>query len=222
MFSDETTRRALSAGLAMLAVAACRGPAEVPASSVAASARSSPPLTQTPLTTTVRAVDSSPAPAPEASTGPRCKTAQLTLRFAGGQAAAETTFLGFQLANTGAAPCLTQGFVSLQMLDATGKTLTTRTVRNGGLFAKQPPPSAFLVHPTAGSATAAMAATFEVAYSHIRKPGELSCSNAFQLQVTPPDELTPLTIQVQGWSLAPCNGGEVDVTPLRPPGVAPQ
>jgi hypothetical protein len=128
----------------------------------------------------------------------------------------------FRLANTGAAPCLAGGFVSMQMLDAAGAPLPTRVVRNGGFFANQPPPSAFLLRPAGGGPQAAAAATFQVSYSNVPRAEEAPCPDAFQLVVTPPDELDHLIIAVQGWTLAPCNHGELDVTPLRPPGVAGQ
>lgn len=218
---DEIVKRALSAGLAVVAVAACRGLDGAPADRVAPAAVSSPSGSTAmsgspPAQTSV----SSPTlkPAPE---GPRCHTPQLSLRFAGAQNSAGTMFLAFQLANRGSGACLLHGFVGLQMLDAAGGAMITRVVRNGGVFANQPPPSAFLLAPAAGSGLAA-AATFQVAYSAVRSRGETVCPGAFQLLVTPPEEAAPLTVPVQGWDLAPCNRGELYVSPLRPPGVATQ
>jgi hypothetical protein len=129
-------------------------------------------------------------------------------------------FLTFRLANTGAAPCTIRGFVGMQMLDAAGVALPTRVVRNGGFFANQPPPSGFILRPAGWGAPATTAATLQVAYSNVPRPGETACQEAYQLLVTPPDEFDHLAVAVQGWTLAPCNHGELDVTPMRPPGVA--
>jgi hypothetical protein len=47
---------------------------------------------------------------------------------------------------------------------------------------------------------------------------EAACPAADTLAITPPDETTSLLLEVRGFSLAPCGGGTLDVTPVRPPG----
>ena len=218
MLPSQLMMRSSSALLAVLLLAACRGPSTPegqltrPTSSVTASALPSVAATAVPATAT-------PAPA---EPSPRCHTANLSLKFAGAQGAAGTMFLTFRLANVGPAACQLRGFVGMQMLDAASAPMQTRVIRNGGFFANQPPPSAFLVRPAGSGSPAATAATFQVAYSNVPRAGEASCPEAYQLLVTPPDEFDHLSIPVQGWTLAPCNHGELDVTPVRPPGVASQ
>jgi hypothetical protein len=46
------------------------------------------------------------------------------------------------------------------------------------------------------------------------------CPEAASLIVTPPDEFDHRVISVSGWNLAPCAGGELDVTPIRAAGAA--
>jgi hypothetical protein len=106
------------------------------------------------------------------------------------------------------------------MLDEAGQPLPTRVVPNGGTFSNQPPPSPFTLPPRSAGGLET-ASTFQLAYSTGQRSHEQSCPEAYGLLVTPPDELDALTIPVQGWPLAHCNGGELNVTPLRAPGVAP-
>ncbi len=214
------TKQALSAVLVLLSAAACGGQS-------AGQGGGGAPISASPTQSVQPAPTAEPTPAAGATpavTGQsdRCHTRQLSLRFAGAQGAAGTMFLTFRLANTGAVPCMARGFVGMQLRDAAGGALETRVVRNGGFFSNQPPPSAFLVRPAGSGSLASTAATFQVAYSDVPRAAESGCPQAFQLLVTPPDEYDHLAIPVQGWTLAPCNHGELDVTPLRPPGVAPQ
>ena len=215
-------KEAIACVLAVVCAAACgarSSPQSQAGTGVPVSATQAPRPAALPSTAPDSAL---PAATGQGDAGSRCHTRQLALKFAGAQGAAGTSFLTFRLANTGATPCLAGGFVGMKMLDAAGAALPTRVVRNGGFFANQPPPSAFLLRPAGGGPPAAAAATFQVAYSNVPRAGEAPCPDAFQLVVTPPDELDHLIVAVQGWTLAPCNHGELDVTPLRPPGVAGQ
>lgn len=213
--------RSLSILLCVLALAACNGSAAAPSTQTNQPVPShEPSLTPAPPGTPAPAATPTQTPADQGGPGPRCHTADLSLKFAGAQGAAGTMFLTFRLANVGQAPCQLRGFVGMQMLDAGGAPMQTRVIRNGGFFSNQPPPSAFVVPPAGSGALAATAATFQVSYSNVPRAGEQSCPEAYQLQVTPPDEIDRLSIPVQGWTLAPCNHGELDVTPVRPPGVA--
>jgi hypothetical protein len=214
------TKEAISCVLAVVCVAACGVPrAPQSQASTAVPVASTPPPQPAALPSTVPPSDTVTITG-QGDAVPRCHTRQLASRFVGAQGAAGTSFLTFRLANTGTAPCLAGGFVGMQMLDAAGGALPTRVVRNGGFFANQPPPSRFSLRPAGSGPQAATAATFQVAYSDVPRAGEAPCPEAFQLVVTPPDESDHLVIAVQGWTLAPCNHGELDVTPLRPPGVA--
>jgi Protein of unknown function (DUF4232) len=208
--------------LALVSVAACGAPGGPQNQAAAAVRASSSQPHQAPAVPSTSPSGTTPELKGQGDSGPRCRTHQLALKFAGAQGAAGTSFLTFRLANTDAAPCLAGGFVGMRMLDAAGEALPTRVVRNGGFFANQPPPSRFALRPSGSGSEAATAATFQVAYSHVPRAGEAPCPDAFQLVVTPPDEVDHLVVAVQGWTLAPCNRGELDVTPLRPPGVAGQ
>src|SRR5262245_56449387 len=162
-------------------------------------------------------VPSAPATAtPVASTTApdRCHTGGLLISFAGAQGAAGTIVDSFNVANVRPAPCVLYGFVGMLMLDGAGNPLTTRVVRNGGIFSTQAGPSRFVLQP-------ATAATFEAAWSDVPHGTESRCPSAAQLEVTPPDEFDHVVIPVAGWSLAPCGGGEIDVTPIRAAGSGP-
>jgi hypothetical protein len=217
--AGDTTNWVLVVTTTLLVAAACRGGASTPesqAQAVPSGTLASPSA----LSLAAGSPTAAAGAAEVAASSPRCHTAQLALSFAGGQDAAGTSFLTFRLANTGSVSCLLQGFVGMQMLDEVGQPLRTRVVPNGGVFSNQPPPATFSLPPrTAGGLKTA--STFQVAYSDVPEAQETACPDAYQLLVTPPGELDALTIPVQGWSLAPCNGGELNVTPVRPPGVAP-
>ena len=131
--------------------------------------------------------------------------------FAGSEGAAGTIIDTFRMVNSGRVACTAYGFVGLQMLDAAGQPLPTRVVRNGGILSTQAGPSRFLLQPGA-------AATFQAAWSDVPRGNEGPCPQAARLIVTPPDEYDHQVIAVSGWSLAPCGGGEIDVSPLRAAG----
>jgi hypothetical protein len=214
------TRRAFTLALTLLAAAGCQAtPTHSGARPTSAVLSPSPAPTPSEKIAPTPAASASPSP-PPAGPVSRCRTQQLAVRFAGSQGAAGTIFLTFRLANTGSTECSLSGFVGLQMLDAADHPIPTRAVRNGGIFFNQPPASSFTLR--ASGAGPAAAATFQVAYSTVPRAGETDCPQAYELVVTPPDEFDHLVIPVQGWSLAPCNHGELDLTPLRPPGVAPR
>jgi len=169
----------------------------------------------------------SPAPSAPATSAPtatpnaaaaldRCHTGGLQIGFAGSQGAAGTIVDTFRVANTGRAPCTLYGFVGMLMLDSSGQPMPTRVVRSGGIFDTQAGPSLFLLQP-------ATAASFQAAWSDVPHtndpPG--ACPQAAQLEITPPDEFDHVIIPVTGWNLAPCNAGEIDVTPIRAAGAGP-
>lgn len=158
----------------------------------------------------------SPTPAPgggstPAAAGPsRCHVSQLAVSYVTSEGAAGHIILTFHMANSSSTMCWIYGFVGMQMLDGGGGQIPTRVVRNGGFFLNQPGPSQFDLSP-------GQAGTFLVAFGDVPVGSETTCSPAAQLIVTPPDEFDHVTLKVQGWSLAPCNAGELDVTPVRAP-----
>jgi len=151
-----------------------------------------------------------PTPAQAVAAPDRCHTAQVQVAYATGEGAAGHIFLTFRMTNTGTATCWLYGFVGMQMLDSAGRAMPTRVLRNGGAFAGQAGPTKF-------NLPARQSATFEVAYGDVPVGAETTCPEAARLIVTPPDEFDHVTIAVSGFRLAPCNAGELDVTPMRPP-----
>ncbi len=171
------------------------------------------------------AVPSSPEPIPPPRTRPpvasssaapaagpqRCHTSQLAVRFVGENGAAGHTYATFDMTNKSTATCWLYGFVGMQMLDSDGHALPTRVLRNGGIFTGRAGPTRF-------DLPQSRSASFEVAWSNV--PGGPSCPLASQLVVTPPDEFDHVTLQVSefvSFWLAPCDTGELDVQPMRPP-----
>lgn len=155
-----------------------------------------------------------PTAAPTAAAVDRCHTGGLLISFAGSQGALGTIADTFRVANTQPSACTLYGFVGMLMLDAGGAPMTTRVVRNGGIFATQAGPSQFLLQP-------GTAASFQAAWSDVPHVSETTCPQAARLEITPPDEFDHLIIPVSGWNLAPCGGGEIDVTPIRAAGAGP-
>jgi hypothetical protein len=160
-----------------------------------------------------------PAATPTAATGAgpdRCHTGGLLISFAGSQGAAGTIVDTFRVANTGQAPCTLYGFVGMLLLGSSGQAMPTRVVRNGGIFETEAGPSQFVLQP-------ATAASFRAAWSDVPHANDTggACAQASQLEVTPPDEFDHLVITVASFNLAPCNAGEIDVTPIRAAGAGP-
>src|SRR5262249_20724883 len=154
----------------------------------------------------------SATPAPTATPVPagpdRCHTGGLLISFAGAQGAAGTIVDTFRVANTQNTACTLYGYVGMLMLNGSGGSMPTRVVRNGGLWSTEAGPSQFLLQP-------GTAASFRAAWSDVPHVGESTCAQAARLEITAPDEFDHLIIPVNGWTLAPCNAGEIDVTPIR-------
>jgi Protein of unknown function (DUF4232) len=218
------TGRMLGLAAVLVAVTACQAAGSGQANRPQAGQDSSSPVPRSqvsspPSSDPLSLGGASPGAQSEIARPPRCRTSQLAIAFAGGQGAAGTIFLTFRLSNRAPAACTLHGFVGMQMLDAGGQPLPTRVVPNGGVFSNQPPASTFTLGPAATRAN--LSSTFQLAYSNVHRAAEAACPAAFELLVTPPEEEEHLSIAARGWSLAPCNRGELDLTPLRPPGVAP-
>ncbi|HXM58949.1 MAG TPA: DUF4232 domain-containing protein [Candidatus Dormibacteraeota bacterium] len=196
---------ALGAACEGLGYVSARPPARVQHPSASASPEPSPqPNASAP------GAAPTPTAAPAAAGPDRCHTGQLQVGFVTSQGAAGHIFLTFRMTDAGQATCWMYGFVGMQMLDASGRSLPTRVLRNGGAFAGQAGPTRFDVPP-------GRSATFDVAYGDVQVGNETTCPEAARLIVTPPDEFDHVTIPVSGFRLAPCNSGELDVTPVRPP-----
>ena len=194
-----------------LLVAACQTPGPRPPVAV-----NHVPTTPTASQAAPAAPASTPVPTPTQArpATDRCHTVGLLISFAGSQGAAGTIVDTFRVANTQPSACTVYGFVGMLMLDSSGAPLTTRVVRNGGIFTTQAGPSHFLLQP-------ATAASFQAAWSDVPHGSETTCPQAARLEITPPDEFDHTVIPVTGWNLAPCGAGEIDVTPIRAAGAGP-
>jgi hypothetical protein len=139
---------------------------------------------------------------------PRCHTPQLSVAYVDADGAAGHITDRFRLTNTSDAACNVYGFVGAQMLNGAGEPLPTRIVRNGGFFSNQAGPSDVPLPPGASG-------YFWMLWSDVPTGNETSCPAAARLEITPPDETTFLVIDLGPYTLAPCNSGTIDVTPVR-------
>jgi hypothetical protein len=141
-----------------------------------------------------------------------CTAAQLAPGFVDAQGAAGTQFDTLELANISGTSCTLDGFVTVQMLDASNAPMPTIDLPAGGMLAGFPGPSPFMLPPGASS-------QFVIAWSDVPVGAETTCPAASHLQLTPPGAAAPVTLDIPPPAVAPCNSGTIDVSPLRPPGV---
>jgi hypothetical protein len=201
--------------LALLAAAACQASGPTPPvaqNHIHTSPSASPAEAASPSPSAAAPSPGSATSAPSnAGTPDRCHTAGLAVTPAGRTGAAGTIVDTYRLANQTTAPCVVFGFAGMQMLDAAGAPIPTRMVRLGGMFSQQAGPSRFTLQPGA-------AASFQAAWSDVPHGSEGPCPQSSRLEVTPPDEFDHVILAV---TIAPCGGGEIDVTPLRASGAGP-
>jgi hypothetical protein len=152
------------------------------------------------------------APPVQLPTG-TCATSQLAPSFVSGEGAAGTLFATLQLANVGTSPCMLNGYVTVQMFDSASAPMPTVDRPGGGMLSGRPGPSPVTLNP--GDAS-----QFVIAWSDVPVGSETTCSAAATLGITPPGAGSSLTLMLPPPALAPCDGGRIDVSPLRAPGVA--
>jgi hypothetical protein len=151
-----------------------------------------------------------PAPAPPApAVAARCDLPELTVAFAGESGAIGGLRVDtYVMTNTGRTACWLYGYAGMLMLGPTGNPMPTNVVRHGGNVAgADPGPSLVTLRP---GASASFLAGWRAWYD-----GGTTCAAASGLVITPPDAYDHWTIPVT-WGLAPCNGGEIDVTAVAP------
>lgn len=178
-----------------LLLAACGG-SSAPASPSAPAAQSSA-QTATPATTASSATTTSPSTTPASSTpasstppaGPaRCRAADLSGSFLGGQAATGHGLLGFDLRNVSSHTCVAFGYPGIQFLSRSGQALpTTPTHTTQDFF------GALANHPVAVAPGAS--ASFRLGVTH-GAASTTPCSTAYALQVIPPDDTATLRISI--------------------------
>jgi hypothetical protein len=140
--------------------------------------------------------------------GQRCHTAGLRLALTNTDAGAGNVYATFTFTNTQPVSCTFFGFPGAGLLDAANNPLPTRVVRNGGFFPNNSTPTTVTV-PAGGTAI------FRMHWEQVPVGNETTCPTSAQIGVTPPDEFTPIIIPAQ---ITACGGGELDVTPVLPPG----
>jgi Protein of unknown function (DUF4232) len=143
-----------------------------------------------------------------------CTAAQLAPGFVDAQGAAGTQFDTLQLVNISGLSCTLNGFVTVQMLDASSAPMPTIDLPAGGMLGGFPGPSPFVLPP--GAAT-----QFVIAWSDVPVGSETTCAAAAHLALTPPGGATAVILDIPPPAVAPCNSGTIDVGPLRAPGISP-
>ena len=134
----------------------------------------------------------------------RCHTGRIYIDAIGGQGAAGHIGVTFRLRSLAASPCAVYGYPGMQMLTANGQAVPTH-LRWGGTtyLISHLRPQRIILAP-GGSAF------FSFDYEDNPTPGQ-NCPAANFLQITPPDEYTPIVVPVRYF--APC-GGQVNASPL--------
>jgi len=140
-----------------------------------------------------------------------CRTNQLAVSSVGSDGAAGTILDILQLTNVSGTTCVLNGYVTVQMLDASNAPMTTNNVNSGGFWAGYPGPSPVSLAPGA-------AAPFGLFWSDVPTGAETTCPTSMSQLITPPGQTTALTLT--GVTMAPCNSGTINIGPIRPPGSA--
>jgi len=160
--------------------------------------------TAPPSTTTSAPTSTSTTLAPLAP----CGGAALTGVVASSQGAAGTITTTVHLTNVGATACRTNGFPTLQLLDANAHPIATTVLHGQGSF----PVAAANARPRPQRVTAGGTATFMFQYSDVPAGTQTTCPQASAINVYPPGSATPVLVTAQ--QLSVCNMGTVFVSPL--------
>ena len=199
-----TTARAARSVLGVLAMGAVAAACSSGSSSTATTVRhattttTSRPATSS-STTSVASTTTTSGPVPAA-----CATGQLAATVAGSSGAAGTIETTVALRNTSATNCVLAGYPMLQMVDATGAALATKTVDKGSYSFTSQPSSPVTIPP-------GQSGSFNIGYSDVPTGTETTCPTSAALQITPPGVTGHLTLTA---SLTPCNGGTLVVSPI--------
>lgn len=126
------------------------------------------------------------------------------MKVLGSGGAAGTIEVTFGLRNSSSATCDLTGFAGAQMLDASGKAITTHVVRGGGYSFTNFPAAKVSLAP-------GDTAYFNAGYSDVPTAGETSCPTSAQIEVTPPNDYTQL---VTAFQATVCNGGTLTFSPV--------
>lgn len=182
--------RALRCGLLVLAVAAVAACAPVRSAGAPPSGTASPASTPTP--SPVPTIGTTPTPG--AAGSDRCLVSQLSLSAGQHTAGAGTVQEAFILTNRGQSSCQLFGYPGMQMLSG-GRQISTKVVRT---------PGAEQTVTLAPGGTASFMATW-----HDQTGYTTPCATSQQVEVTPPNAYSQLTIPA---SIQACPDGTINVT----------
>jgi hypothetical protein len=135
-----------------------------------------------------------------------CTAATLSLSFLGLQGATGHGELGFELRNSGSAPCHTYGFPGIQFLSMSGAPLPTSPMHTTHDFFGTAPERVVTLAP-------GQSASFRLGVLH-GAASPAGCVTTYGVSVIPPDDTVPLHVSIPDGATE-CNG-TVTVSPLQP------
>jgi hypothetical protein len=97
------------------------------------------------------------------------------------------------------------GYPGLLLLSSTGTSLPTNVLRGGGLSFENVPVSEVSLAP-------GQVAYFNLGYNDVTT-GTTTCSQASQVEITPPNDTASTVVSVSP-GIDACNAGTVDVSPV--------
>ena len=146
------------------------------------------------------------------ATVPRCAAASLVVWVGPIQGAAGSVASEFGFTNHSAGTCALHGYPFVQMLNKSGKNLSTHDQRGSGAFSIQE--RTVILAP-------GKTAYFGVIYASRTGYGNLTCPTAVALRFTPPQDIRTLTLRGSHAHIAPYGGttphltcGIIRVTPV--------
>jgi hypothetical protein len=138
--------------------------------------------------------------------GERCHTAGLALELVDTDPGAGNVVATFRFTNLTGVLCTLYGFVGVQMLDAQNNALPTTVIRGGGWMSQEPGPALIRV-PAGGGAR------FRMHWEQVPVGDEPACPVSARMAVIPPDEYTPVFVDVMARA---CGGGRLEVSAVQP------
>jgi hypothetical protein len=136
------------------------------------------------------------------TTSTTCQPSQLAVTESGSGGAAGTIEDTFTLTNTSTTTCTLYGYPGMALLSASGSELPTNVIRGGGLNFENIAPTFISLSPTQSS-------LFNLGFSDVVQ-GTTGCSVASQVEITPPNDYSFLTVPVT--TIDACGNGTMHVS----------
>lgn len=193
--------------VAALLLAACGGSSK-PGASTAPAAQTAPPATTPAQSTPSLSTTTTSAATPAASPGTgstRCRAADLTGSFLGGQAATGHGLLGFELHNVSHHTCVALGYPGVLFLSQAGQALPTIPTHTRQDFF-----GPLDNHPLAVAPGTSVSFRLGVTHGAASSTG---CTTAYALQVIPPNDTATLRIAIPNGAFE-CR--TTTVSPMQP------